>query len=89
MNNVFTLTEAKSKFSDIINRIIYKKEKIMITKKGKKVAMVIPMEEYKQDGEEGLIKAVGALAGLEDSVDEMVDLIYEARKKEKSREVNL
>jgi prevent-host-death family protein len=89
MSNVFTLTEAKSKFSEIINRIIYKKEKIMITKKGKKVAMVIPMEEYKQDGEEGLIKAVGALAGLEDSVDEMVDLIYEARTKETTREVNL
>ncbi len=89
MSNVFTLTEAKSKFSEIINRIIYKKEKIMITKKGKKVAVVIPMEEYKQDGEEGLIKAVGALAGLEDSVDEMVDLIYEARTKETTREVNL
>ena len=89
MSNVFTLTEAKSKFSEIINRIIYKKENIMITKKGKKVAMVIPMEEYKQDGEEGLIKAVGALAGLEDSVDEMVDLIYEARTKETTREVNL
>ena len=89
MSDVFTLTEAKSKFSEIINRIIYKKEKIMITKKGKKVAVVIPMEEYKQDGEEGLIKAVGALAGLEDSVDEMVDLIYEARTKETTREVNL
>jgi PHD/YefM family antitoxin component YafN of YafNO toxin-antitoxin module len=61
----------------------------MITKKGKKVAVVIPMEEFKQEREEGLIKAEGALAGLEDSIDEMVNLIYEAREKEMSREVNL
>jgi len=89
MSNVFTLTEAKSKFSEIINRIVYQKEKIMITKKGKKVAVVIPMEEFKQESEDGLIKAEGALAGLEDSVDEMVNFIYEARDKEMSREVNL
>ena len=89
MSNVFTLTEAKSRFSEIINRIVYKKEKIMITKKGRKVAVVIPMEEFKQEREEGLIKAEGALAGLEDSIDEMVNLIYEAREKEMSREVNL
>ena len=32
METIFSLSEAKSKFSDIINRIIYKKEKILITK---------------------------------------------------------
>ena len=89
MSNVFTLSEAKSKFSEIINRIIYKKEKITITKKGKKVAVVIPVEEIKQYEKEGLIKASGVLADIEDSVDEMVNLIYEARRNEKSREVNL
>jgi len=89
MSDVFTLTEAKSKFSEIINRIIYKKEKITITKKGKKVAVVIPVEEFKQKEEEGLIKASGVLADIEDSVDEMVNLIYEARRNEKSREVIL
>jgi len=44
MNNEFTLTEAKSKFSEIINRIIYQKERIIVTKNGKKVAMVIPID---------------------------------------------
>ena len=33
MENIFSLTEAKSKFSDIINRIIYRGDKITITKK--------------------------------------------------------
>jgi hypothetical protein len=47
------------------------------------------VEELKQKDEEGLIKATGVLSDIEDSVDEMVNLIYEARRNEKSREVNL
>jgi prevent-host-death family protein len=89
MSDVFTLSEAKLKLSEIINRIIYKKEKITITKKGKKVAMVVPLEESKQNREEGLIKAKGVLADIDDSIEEMVNVIYEARKKETSREINL
>jgi len=89
MSDVFTLSEAKLKLSEIINRIIYKKEKITITKKGKKVAMVVPLEESKQNREEGLIKAKGVLADIDDSIDEMVNIIYEERKRETSREVNL
>ena len=89
MSDVFTLSEAKSKLSEIVNRIIYKKDKITITKKGKKVAMVVPLEESKQKQQEGLIKAKGVLADIDDSIDEMVNIIYEARKKETSREVNL
>ena len=34
METVFSLTEAKAKFSDIINRIIYRKEKILIDDDG-------------------------------------------------------
>ncbi len=92
MADVFTLTEARSHFSEIINRIIRKKEKIMITKKGKRVAMVIPMDDPQGPETEkagGLINAVGALADMEDTIDDMVRDIYEARKKEKSREVLL
>jgi len=89
MSEVITLSEAKSKLSEIINRIISKKQKITITKKGKKVAMVVPVEEPKQKQEEGLIKAKGVLADIDDSIDKMVNIIYEARKRETSREVNL
>lgn len=89
MDTIFSLTEAKSKFSDIINRIIYRKEKITITKKGKEVAVILPIEEFKKIEEKGLIEAKGVLADIDDAVDEMVTLIYSARKSEKSREVNL
>ncbi len=89
METAFSLSEAKSKFSDIINRIIYKKEKILITKNGKKVAVILPIDELEKYKENGLIEARGALADLDDTVDEMVGRIYESRKLEKSREVNL
>ena len=89
METAFSLSEAKSKFSDIINRIIYKKEKIPITKNGKKVAVILPIDELEKYKENGLIEARGALADLDDTVDEMVGRIYESRKLEKSREVNL
>ena len=89
MDNVFTLTEAKSKFSEIINRIIYRKERIVVTKNGKKVALVIPVEDNNFIEAEGLIQAQGVLADMDDDIDEMVQSIYAARKAEKGREVDL
>lgn len=90
MNTVVTITEAKSNFSEIINRIINNKEKITITKKGKKVALLTPMINLKKNKEEdGLIRAKGVLADIDDTIDEMVNLIYTEREKEESREVNL
>lgn len=89
MTEVFTITEAKLNFSRIIDRIINKKDKIVITKKGKKVAVVMPSDELEKGEQEGLIKAVGALPVLDETIDQMVESIYEARRKEKSREINL
>jgi prevent-host-death family protein len=89
MDNLFTVTEAKSKFSEIINRIIYKKDRIIVTKKGKKVAMVIPLEDNQEDSANGLLKAKGALSDIDKDIDEMVNSIYEARSKETGREVKL
>ena len=89
METIFSLTEAKSKFSDIINRIIYRKEMIMITKKGKQVAVILPIEEFNKFEEKGLIEAKGALADIDDTVEDMISLIYAARESEKSREVKL
>jgi prevent-host-death family protein len=89
MTEVFTITEAKLNFSRIIDRIIKNKDKIVITKKGKKVAVVMPSDELEKGEQEGLIKAVGALPVPDETIDQMVESIYEARSKEKSREVNL
>jgi prevent-host-death family protein len=89
METIFSLTEAKSKFSDIINRIIYRREKITITKKGKEVAVILPIAEFRKFEKKGLIEAKGVLAGIDDTVEEMVVQIYAARESEESREVKL
>ena len=74
----------------VINRVLYRKEKFMITKKGKIVALVSPINE-KQDasGGEGLIRAKGSLAQEDRLVDDMVADIYEARSQETDRGVRL
>jgi prevent-host-death family protein len=91
MRNVFTITEAKARLSELISRLIYRKEKIVLTKKGKEVAVIIPFEEYQKLNKKGggLIKARGVLAGLDREIEEMSEAIYEEREKEKSREVAL
>jgi len=91
MRSVFTITEAKARLSELISRLIYRNEKIVLTKKGKKVAVIMPFEEYQEWDKKGggLIKARGALAGLDREIDEMSAAIYEERNRERSREVAL
>jgi len=91
MDQIYSLTEAKAKFSEIINRIIFKKERFVITKKGKAVAMVYPINQEKSAGaEEGLIRARGALSDLnDDHIDGMVEHIYESRILETDRKIDI
>ncbi len=91
MKSVFTITEAKARLSELISRLIYRKEKIVLTKKGKEVAVIMPFEEYQELDKKGggLIKACSVLAGLDREIDEMSAVIYEERNKEKCREVAL
>ncbi|MCK4761679.1 MAG: type II toxin-antitoxin system prevent-host-death family antitoxin [Candidatus Aminicenantes bacterium] len=90
MIRTIAITDAKAKLSELVNRVLYNKEKIYISKKGKNVAALIPIEEIEKDKKEGLICAKGALSDLGDSeIDEMVEMIYKARKDEKSRQVDI
>jgi prevent-host-death family protein len=91
MRNVFTITEAKARLSELISRLIFRKEKIVLTKKGKEVAVIMPFEEYQELDKKGggLINARGVLAGLDSEIDEMNEAIYAEREKEKTREVAL
>lgn len=92
MKEIFTLTEAKARLSEIINRLIYRKSNIMVTRKGKRVAVIMPFETYQnlQKGQsQGLILAQKALKDIDKEMDEMCNLIYSERKREKSREIPL
>ena len=92
MNEIINITKAKARLSELISRLIYKRDTIVITKKGKRVAVIMPFEKYQQLEKRqsgGLILAKGALADLDDEIDEMREAIYRAREEEKSREVPL
>ncbi len=80
----YSLTEAKAKLSFIINRVIFAQEKITIRKKGKKVAVVLPYDDYLKkwaegEGSRGLLLAKGALADMDD-FDQFLEDIYKARE---------
>ena len=42
-----TATEARSEFADILNRVAYKKERIILHRRGKNVAVLVPIEDLK------------------------------------------
>lgn len=86
----YTLTEAKAKFSELISRVHFGKEKFTITRKGKAVALVSPISENDINrDEEGLICAKGALSGIDEEIDKMVDHVYLNREKTVDREVDI
>ena len=87
----YNLTEAKAKLSSIISRVIFAGETVMIRRKGKNVAVVVPYEDYlkkwAETGEnEGLLSAKGALSDIED-FDQFIEGIYEARESSTDRNV--
>jgi prevent-host-death family protein len=46
MTKVSTV-EARERFSDIINRAAYGKERVVLTRRGKELAAVVPIEDIK------------------------------------------
>jgi prevent-host-death family protein len=80
MSQHLSLTEAKAKFSELITRVHFGKEKFTITRKGKAVALVSPVSETENSlEEEGLICAKGALSEIDKEIDELVADIYTNR----------
>jgi prevent-host-death family protein len=87
---VIPLTRAKARFSEIVARLIHRKEAVVITRKKVPVAAIVPYEEWaKTEASEkaGLAAAAGAFAVFDAEIDAMVDAVYAARAKAKDREV--
>lgn len=39
--------EAKEQFADLVNRVVHGKERIILTRRGKEIAALIPVEDLK------------------------------------------
>ena len=87
---VIPLTRAKARFSEIVARLIHRKEAIVITRKRIPVAAIVPYEEWAKkeaSDKEGLAAAAGALADFDAAIDEMIVAVYAAREKARDRKV--
>lgn len=40
-----SVSEARESFADLVNRVAYRKERILVTRHGKRVAAIIPIEQ--------------------------------------------
>lgn len=66
---ILNTLEAKEQFADLINRVVHSKERVILTRRGKEIAAIIPIED---------------LALLQDSQDhqdlrEAIEALKEAR----------
>jgi prevent-host-death family protein len=92
VKKAYSLTEAKARLSEIVDRLIHEKEIVVITKKGENVAVLIPYGQFVEiasKNDSWLIRAREALAPYEDELDEMMRIIAAARKEPEDREVKL
>lgn len=39
--------EAKEQFTDLINRVVHSKERVILTRRGKEIAAIVPLEDLK------------------------------------------
>jgi prevent-host-death family protein len=87
------LTKAKARLSEIVARLIHRKEAVVITRKRQPVAVIVSFEEWTRreeaSAQDGLAAAAGGLADYDAEIDAMVETIYAARAKAKDRKVAL
>jgi prevent-host-death family protein len=78
----YTVAEAKKHFSELLGRVAYGGERILISKRGNPLAMFVPL--LKEPGEEHLSKVEGWLENS-DSFFKIVDQITHDRKRHTPR----
>jgi prevent-host-death family protein len=86
------LTRAKARFSELVERLIQRKEHIVITKHGKPVAALMPYDEWERQqagAAGGLADAAGPRRDFDGEIDRMIEEIYEARAKSRARKARI
>ena len=68
--------EARENFSDVINRAAYGKERVILTRRGKALVAVVPMDDFE------------ILEGLEDKID-LMDALASIKEAEEKGTISL
>jgi len=59
--NAMTTVEARDRFSDLLNRAAYGKERVILTRRGKELVAVVPLEDLE------LLEAIEEVIDLQDA----------------------
>lgn len=66
--STITTIEAKEDFSELINRVAHSKERVILTRRDKEVAVLISMEDFE------LLQASQNKSDLQDAVESLKDV---------------
>lgn len=91
MTSVLGVGEAKKRLSELMSRVVYSGERFVIQRRGKPMAALVSADDVARLEEEpaapkGLLAAVGAWADF-DELDQVVEEIYQQRKRARDRAV--
>jgi len=89
MDQTVSVAEAKNKFSDLLNRVIYRRERIIVTKRGKPVGAIISIEELEQPEREKDRARVKRIRALKKKTKKYIPFEQVVRDYEKKWGVNL
>jgi prevent-host-death family protein len=87
---IFPLTEAKARFSAIVERLILMKDTVVIMRRNRPVAVLVPYDDWARlhpGANAGLGSVNPPDEDLDAEIDEILAEIYTARRKSKSRRV--
>ena len=83
--------EAKKRFSELMSRVAYRRERFLIQRRGRSMVALVSEEdlerlEHEPVAPKGLLAAVGAWADYEE-LDQVVENIYRQREEAQDRPV--
>jgi prevent-host-death family protein len=91
--SILGVGEAKKRFSELMSRVAYKRERFLIERRGRPMVALVSAEdleclEHEPVAPKGLLAAVGAWADYEE-IDQLVENIYRQREGAQDRPVVL
>ena len=91
--SVLGVGEAKKRFSELMSRVAYKRERFLIQRRGRSMVALVSEEDLERLEREpvapkGLVAALGAWADYE-KIDQVVENIYRQREEAQDRPVHL
>jgi len=93
VDSILGVGEAKKRFSELMSRVAYKRERFLVERRGRPMVALVSVEDLERLEQEpvapkGLLAAVGAWAGYEE-LDQVVENIYRQREEAQDRPVVL